>query len=228
MTADAPGPSASPRSPSEAGRGRFATTVFWAVLLLALFVWGRSTADGGATGPASSAGQQVGRTEPLPVAHRPLDDAARPVRLHIPSAGIRARVAPGGLDSRGGLAAPSYAHADRVAWYRDGPRPGAEGVALMTGHVDTDTRRAVFYALSTVGRGAKVRVTGEDGRTTEFTVESTEVVPGDRFDAARVYGPRTDGRAELRLLTCGGTFDRESRSYTSNVVVSAYLTGSGA
>ncbi len=46
------------------------------------------------------------------------------------------------------------------------------------------------------------------------------------FDAARVYGPRRGGAAELRLITCGGTFDAATRSYSANVVVSAYLTGS--
>ncbi|MBW8818350.1 MAG: class F sortase, partial [Streptomyces sp.] len=34
-------------------------------------------------------------------------------------------------------------------------------------------------------------------------------------------------RAELRLITCGGTFDRATRSYTANVIVSAYLTATG-
>ncbi|MFF5315818.1 class F sortase, partial [Streptomyces massasporeus] len=43
--------------------------------------------------------------------------------------------------------------------------------------------------------------------------------------AARVYGPHERGRAELRLLTCAGTFDRASGTYSANTVVSAYLTG---
>jgi hypothetical protein len=54
-----------------------------------------------------------------------------------------------------------------------------------------------------------------------------QVIARDRFDAQQAYGPRKSGRAELRLVTCGGTFDRASGSYTANVVVSAYLTGSG-
>jgi hypothetical protein len=46
-----------------------------------------------------------------------------------------------------------------------------------------------------------------------------------------VYGPVPD--AELRLITCGGTFDYARRSYLSNVVVYARLSagrqaGSGA
>jgi hypothetical protein len=45
----------------------------------------------------------------------------------------------------------------------------------------------------------------------------------DQFPTASVYGPVPD--AELRLITCGGTFDRSLGSYLSNVVVFARLTG---
>jgi hypothetical protein len=38
-----------------------------------------------------------------------------------------------------------------------------------------------------------------------------------------VYGPTSD--AELRLITCGGDFDRNDRRYVDNVVVDARLTG---
>jgi sortase (surface protein transpeptidase) len=65
----------------------------------------------------------------------------------------------------------------------------------------------------------------DDGKVAEFTVDDVDVVPRDRFDARRAYGTREPGRAELRLITCGGTFDRATRSYTANVIVSAYLTG---
>ncbi|WP_373306711.1 hypothetical protein [Streptomyces spinoverrucosus] len=44
---------------------------------------------------------------------------------------------------------------------------------------------------------------------------------------SRPTGVRKSRRAESRLITCGGTFDRTTRSYTANVVVSAYLTGTG-
>jgi hypothetical protein len=29
----------------------------------------------------------------------------------------------------------------------------------------------------------------------------------------------------VKLITCGGTFDRSTHAYTANVVVTAYLTG---
>lgn len=95
------------------------------------------------------------------------------------------------------------------------------------GHVDTETRPAVFYKLSAVRPGETVRVIRDDGTVAEFTVDDVQVFPRDHFDAQQAYGVRQSGRAELRLITCGGTFDRASRSYTANVIVSAYLTGSG-
>ena len=67
----------------------------------------------------------------------------------------------------------------------------------------------------------------DDGRIAEFTVDDVDVVQRDGFDAQQAYGTRESGRAELRLITCGGTFDKVSRSYTANVIVSAYLTGTG-
>jgi hypothetical protein len=39
------------------------------------------------------------------------------------------------------------------------------------------------------------------------------------FPTVAVYGPTP--RPELRLITCGGRFDRQARSYTQNVVVEA-------
>ena len=45
------------------------------------------------------------------------------------------------------------------------------------------------------------------------------VYPKDAFPTDRVYGP-TAG-PELRLITCGGSFDRSAGSYRDNTVVFA-------
>ncbi|MCQ4195714.1 class F sortase, partial [Streptomyces parvulus] len=134
----------------------------------------------------------------------------------------------GGLDAKGAVEPPPFERAGSVGWYADGVTPGAAGTALMVGHVDTETRPAVFYRLSALEPGETVRVTRDDGATAEFTVDDVEVLTRDGFDARQAYGPRDPGRAELRLITCGGTFDRTTNSYTANVVVSAYLTGTAS
>ncbi|MET8175830.1 class F sortase [Streptomyces clavifer] len=208
-----------------AGTGRLLTGVAWAVLLLGLWLWGRE-ATGGYSAPTTGDVAAVGRPlgVPLPPAHEPLDGAT-PERVEIPSLSIDAPVVPRDLDSEGAIEPPPYAKPGTVGWYGSGTEPGTEGAALFVGHVDTETKPAVFYGLSAAQPGAKVRVSRSDGTVAEFTVDDVQVFTRERFDAQKAYGPRKDGRAELRLITCGGTYDHTSRAYTANVVVSAYLTG---
>ncbi|MEV7424120.1 MULTISPECIES: class F sortase [unclassified Streptomyces] len=225
----------------------------WAVLLLGLWVWGRGVGDGlgGRSAPTTGDVAAVGRPlgVRLPPPRDPLDDApgdARrgsgrasgrdavaaappavpaPKRVEIPSLGIAAPIVARGLDADGAVDPPPYETPGTVGWYGDGVQPGAVGAALLVGHVDTEQQAAVFYGLSAAKPGGKVAVTRADGRIAEFTIDDVRVVPRDRFDAKKVYGPREKNRAELRLITCGGTFDTKERAYTANVVVSAYLTG---
>ncbi|MET9898412.1 class F sortase [Streptomyces sp. NPDC006446] len=215
------------RSP---GAGRLLTGVAWLVLLLGLWLWGRQVTDLrlGISAPTTGDIAAVGRPPEvrLPPALKPLGNA-RPQRVDIPSMGVQAPVVARGLDRRGGIDPPPYEQPGVVGWYAAGAKPGAAGTALMVGHVDTETRPAVFYKLSAVKPGDTVSVVRDDGTVAEFTVDDVQVLARDHFDARQAYGERQSGRAELRLITCGGTFDRTSGSYTANVIVSAYLTGNG-
>ncbi|MFE7749380.1 class F sortase [Streptomyces sp. NPDC057428] len=207
-----------------AGTGRLLTGVAWAVLLLGLWLWGRAATAGNSaptTGDVAAVGRPLG--VPLPPAHDPLDGAA-PQRVEIPSVGIDADIVRRGLDGEGAIEPPPFAAPKDVGWYADGTEPGAEGAAIFVGHVDTETKPAVFYGLSAARPGEKVRVSRSDGKVAEFTIDDVQVFTRERFDAQKAYGPREDGRAELRLITCGGTYDHEAHAYTANVVVSAYLT----
>ncbi|MGK5548742.1 class F sortase, partial [Streptomyces sp. URMC 127] len=150
---------------------------------------------------------------------------AEPRTLTIKSLGVNAPVEARGLNPAGAVDPPPYARAGAVGWYHRGPRPGAPGAAVLVGHVDTDDAPAVFYDLGSLKPGDTVAVGRADGTTAEFTVEDVSVFTRERFDAARAYGPRDVKRAELRLITCAGDFDRTRRAYSANVVVSAYLTG---
>ncbi|MEU7338476.1 class F sortase [Streptomyces sp. NPDC007074] len=215
------------RSP---GVGRLLTGVAWALLLLGLWLWGREVTDVrlGMSAPTTGDIAAVGRPPEvrMPPPLKPLGDA-RPQRVDIPSMGIRAPVVARGLDTQGAIDPPPYEQPGVVGWYAAGVQPGSAGTALFVGHVDTETRPAVFYKISAMRPGQTVRVMRDDGTVAEFTVDDVAVLPRDHFDARQAYGPRQSGRAELRLVTCGGTFDRTRRTYTANVVVSAYLTGKG-
>jgi sortase (surface protein transpeptidase) len=219
-----------PEQDRSTGGGRLVTGAAWAVLLLGLWLWGTEVTDvrRGLSAPTTGDMAAVGRPAgaELPPAADPLG-GARPRRLDIPSLGVQAPVMARGLDDRGALDPPPYARSGVVGWYAAGARPGAAGAALFVGHVDTGDRPAVFHRLGAVRIGETVRVVREDGTVAEFTVEDVQVVDRDRFDARQAYGVRRSGRAELRLITCAGTFDRADGTYSANVIVSAYLTGTG-
>jgi sortase (surface protein transpeptidase) len=206
------------------GTGRLATGLTWALLLSGLWLWGRGvtgvphTSDGPATGGLFAVAPR------LPSPAKPLGDAL-PQRLDIPQLRVQAPVVSRGLDAQGAIDPPPYDQPGVVGWYGAGTKPGARGAALLVGHVDTETRPAVFYKLSTLKPGDTVRVVRSDGKVARFTIDDVRVLPRAGFDARQAYAPHHPGRAELRLITCGGAFDRTAHHYTANVVVSAYLTG---
>ncbi|KNB49398.1 class F sortase [Streptomyces caatingaensis] len=211
------------------GRGRLLMGAVWAALLCALWLWGRAVtevpyASWPATGDLTAAGRPPVRELPPP--HAPLAPAP-PRLLAIRAMGLKAPVEAHGLTREGAAEPPPYDRAGAVAWYRGGPQPGSTGAAVLVGHVDTDRAPAVFYRLGDLRRGETVTVDRADGTTAEFTVDDVTVVGKDHFDPGRVYGPHAPGRAELRLITCGGDYDHARRAYDANVVVSAYLTGTG-
>ncbi|HET6859496.1 MAG TPA: class F sortase [Streptomyces sp.] len=220
-----------PAASRSAGSGRLLTGIAWVVLLLGLGLWGRGVTEGpgGSSAPTTGDMAAVGRPPgvPLPPAHEP-QQGARPQRVDVPSIGVTAPVVERGLDPSGAVDPPPYDRPATVGWYGDGTRPGAAGVALLVGHVDTESKPAVFYGLSASRPGERIRVTGADGADLEFTIDDVQVFTRERFDPRKVYGPRESDRAELRLITCGGTYDKKARTYTANVVVSAYLTGTGS
>ncbi|MFC5724339.1 class F sortase [Streptomyces gamaensis] len=207
------------------------TGAAWAALLLALWLWGRDAVDEPeTTAPKVNvvAPRSQGRPPApgLPPAHEPLPGVG-PQSLVVKAMNIKAPIEGHGLDPLGTVELPPYERPNAVSWYQEGPQPGSPGAAVLVGHVDTKTAPAVFYELSNMKRGQAIGVTRSDGSTAEFTVEDVSVVPNDRFDDAKVYGPRDPDRAELRLITCGGDYNRAKHEYTANVVVSAYLTGFG-
>lgn len=149
---------------------------------------------------------------------------AEPVRVTVPSVGIEAALVPLGLEADGTLEVPSdFATA---GWYVEGPEPGEPGPAVIAGHVDSHTGPAVFYRLRDVRPGATVEVSLADGDVERFEVDGVERHPKGAFPTQRVYGPTDE--PTLRLVTCGGPFDREARSYLDNVVVFATHVADGA
>ncbi|GAA1575013.1 hypothetical protein GCM10009678_67140 [Actinomadura kijaniata] len=151
--------------------------------------------------------------------------ASPPARLRIPDLGVDAEVMRVGQNDDRTVQVPPFARSDDVGWYEHGPAPGARGSSVMLGHYDDLDGQAVFFRLHRLKPGATVRVVRKDRRTAVFTVDAVERVPKWEFPRNRVYG---DVRyAGLRLVTCGGAYDKRDHSYRDNVIVYAHLVGEG-
>jgi Sortase domain len=172
--------------------------------------------------PAAAVGPTSTSTPNPPPAMAGLD-RSEPVEISIESINLQTAVDQIGLAPDGTLEEQPYSTASHAAWYRLGPAPGQVGPAVITGHVDTKSDVAVFFYLSQVQPGDRVVITRADGHTVTFTVDFLRSFPKSNFPTRMVYGS-TDYPA-LRLITCGGPFDRDAGSYRDNIVVFAHLTG---
>ena len=141
-----------------------------------------------------------------------------PVRLAVPALGVDAPVEPVGVRDDGQMALPD--DVDRLGWYRFGPVPGAEGSAVLAGHVDdADQGLGALAPLRDAEPGAEVVVTDAAGTATRWRVVSREVLEKQALPVDRLFA-RT-GEPRLVLVTCGGPFLPGVGGYRDNVVVVA-------
>lgn len=146
---------------------------------------------------------------------------ADPMRIRIPTIGVDAPVEPLTVDQNGVLPPPDTY--DGAGWWRDGPEPGERGPAVIAGHLDSRRGPAVFFRLADLNSGVRIFVDRADGTTAVFTAQRVERYGKDAFPTDAVYGDIPD--SELRLITCGGEFDRKDRRYLDNIIVFAVLAG---
>ena len=148
--------------------------------------------------------------------------ASIPTTITISRIGVRAKILALGVNSDNTVEVPPLDRALNAGWYKLGPSPGQIGNAVITGHVDSPkTGPAVFFRLRKLRPNDTITVSRADRSEVTFRVDRVQAYPKKAFPTELVYGPTTS--ASLRVITCGGTFDRQKRSYTHNVIVFATL-----
>ena len=145
--------------------------------------------------------------------------AAPPVALEVPRLGLDTRLVGLRLGTAGELQVNE--DASRAGWYVDGPAPGDLGPAVLAGHSDSRQGPGVFAELGRLEPGDRVGVRRADGTSVTFAVTEVVTYAKRTFPTERVY--RGDGRAALRIITCGGEYDARSGRYRSNTIVYADL-----
>ena len=169
---------------------------------------------------ASPTSPATGSTAASPPSPAPAA-VADPTTLTIPAIGVSSSLLHLGLADDGTIAVPQPGpDYDRAAWFTGSPRPGQVGPAVLEGHVDSaEEGPSVFYRIGDLEVGDTITVERADGTSVGFSVTGAQRYAKDDFPTLAVYG-NTAG-PELRLITCGGSFDAATGHYRDNTVVYA-------
>jgi LPXTG-site transpeptidase (sortase) family protein len=179
-----------------------------------------AAADPGAPAEPSAAEVDSGEDEAQAAEQAPADVPPQdPAELYVPSIDVRTPLIRLGLNPDRTLEVPK--NFSLAGWYTKAPRPGEVGPAVIAGHVDSVRGPAVFARLHEMQQGDPIHVRRGDGKVVTFVVDRVERHPKDDFPTEKVYSD-TDG-PEVRLITCGGDFDRSRRSYRDNIIVYAKI-----
>lgn len=186
------------------------------LLLLGLALAGGCTAQ-----PATpAASPPAPSTSAAPAAGLP---ASEPTAIDIPRIGAHSSLVPLGLNADNTIEVPPVGTPQQAGWYEYGPTPGEVGPAVILGHVDGNKQPGIFYRLKELRPGDEVSVSRMDGATARFRVSEVEQIDKDVFPSDAVYGDTAN--PELRLITCGGSFDHAAHSYRDNIIVFADWEG---
>jgi LPXTG-site transpeptidase (sortase) family protein len=144
-----------------------------------------------------------------------------PTALDVPAIDAKSTLVSLGLNPDRTVEVPPVDQPLQAGWYEYGPTPGEIGPAVILGHIDGDHRKGIFWRLHELKPGDPVHVGRADGGQLTFEVTKVDQIAKKAFPTEAVYGNTAE--PELRLITCGGTYDAANRNYLDNVIVYAKL-----
>ncbi len=139
-----------------------------------------------------------------------------PMRLLIPAINLDASIGSVGLTKKGAVDAPN--NPSDTAWFNLGTRPGEQGNAVIVGHFGWKNNvPAVFDKLSSLHPGDKLYVQDAKGTVTTFVVRTLREY-GANEKAPEVFDANATG-SHLNLITCEGTWNSFTHSYSGRLVI---------
>lgn len=145
-------------------------------------------------------------------------EGIEPEKIVIPAIGVEAEVLHLGKTENGEMDVPETI--DDVSWFSPGYKPGANGRAVIAGHVDGLNGPAIFWDLAELEAGDEILVDG-NGQQLVFKVYAMESVELELADVQSVFGYRSS--PELVLITCSGDYDHDRGTREERLIVYAEL-----
>src|SRR5450759_1988247 len=167
------------------------------------------------SGSAAASGVEISSNALIPT--------APPVQLLIPTLNVHRAVEGVGVNRSRVMNLP--VNAWNAGWYNGSPIPGAPGDAVIEGHAGYPGQPMIFGRLSELRAGDQIVVVLADKSRRLFLVVSMSSVPVGVTPAgmAEIGGP-----PRLTLITCTGSFDATTFSYSRRLVVELSYAGLAA
>ena len=142
--------------------------------------------------------------------------------LVIPAIGINASIEPVGVLSDGDLAVPTKNPWDEVGWYKDGPYPGAQGSAIIDGHLDRPGGSpAVFWKLRNLHTGDIIMIVNPGEKSLQFRVMNMKYYAPNNAPLPTIFGNKSGNF--LNLITCAGQWIPSQHQTTLRLVIYTVL-----
>lgn len=139
-----------------------------------------------------------------------------PWRLQIPKLKIDTGVQRVGLTKSGNMGVPN--NFTDVGWLKTGPAPGLPGNSVLAGHLNSGRNKpAVFAELDELKIGDYVEIMESQKPALRFKVTGTEEYDVKGAPLEKIFG--STQAARLNLITCSGSWDKNSNDYTKRRVV---------
>lgn len=141
-----------------------------------------------------------------------------PKYIVLPTISTEGFIQKADIDQNKQIAVPSNIH--MAAWFIRSSIPGDPGLSIIDGHVDGRENAGIFKKLGSIKPGDQYSVELGSGAIKKFKVIKVATVPvNDSTNILFSQDPTVS--SQLNLITCGGTFDTETKSYDLRVIVSS-------
>lgn len=140
-----------------------------------------------------------------------------PIRLVIPKIKVDINLEQVGITSQGAVGVAKNPF--NGAWFNLGPRPGASGSAIISGHFGyfKNGTVGVFNNLYKLKEGDKIYIKDDKGVIIYFIVREIKIY-NPKDEALDVFNS-IDDKSHLNLITCEGVWDKVSKSYSKRLVI---------
>ncbi len=143
-----------------------------------------------------------------------------PRYLRIPELKVFARIKNLGIDNKGAVDSPHNIY--DAGWYNGSARPGSRvGSSLILGHVSGWTAPGVFKNLKKLTAGVQFEIEKGSGEKIKYEVTRIENIPVDQVDMSKVLSTEIAGEHDVKLMTCGGKYDKNTKSFTERTILYA-------